>query len=48
MGYRRTTKTEHSGAKRGRGFWGRKVEAKKVSRKRRRAIDKDCIKEEET
>lgn len=33
-------KTEHAGAKRGKGFWGRKAEAKKLSRKARRAADK--------
>ena len=31
------TKTEHNGAKNGGGFWGTRAEAKKVSRKARRA-----------
>lgn len=30
------TRTEHNGAKRGRGFWGQKKEAKLVSKKKRR------------
>ncbi len=34
-------KTEHSGAKKGRGaFYGRKVEAKRASNRRRREIGK--------
>lgn len=37
----RKIRTEHSGAKRGRGaFWGRKREAKRASNKARRAADK--------
>jgi hypothetical protein len=35
-----TYRTEHAGAKRGKGFWGRKAEAKKVSRKGRRKAGK--------
>jgi hypothetical protein len=35
-----TPKTEHSGPKRGKGFWGRKAEAKQVSRRARRAQDR--------
>jgi len=39
-------KTEHAGAKHGNGaFWGRKVEAKRVSNKARRAADKAACKE---
>lgn len=39
---RKAKKTEHSGAKKGRGaFYGRKAEAKKVSTQRRRAHSKD-------
>lgn len=35
------TKTEHAGAKQGRGaYYGRRTEAKQVSRKLRRAADK--------
>jgi len=33
-------KTEHNGAKRGKGFWGTKKEAKALSKKARRAADK--------
>ena len=35
-----TGKTEHSGAKRGKGYWGRKKEAKKSSNVARRRQDK--------
>lgn len=35
-----TIKTEHGGAKHTKGYWGRKCEAKRVSRKRRRQADK--------
>jgi hypothetical protein len=38
-------KTEHNGAKRGKGFWGTKKEAKTGSRKARRANDKKVIRE---
>ena len=39
-------KTEHSGAKKGNGaFYGRKVEAKKLSNKARRNADKKTIRE---
>lgn len=31
------TKTEHSGPKRGKGYWGRKAEAKQASKLARRA-----------
>jgi len=30
------TKTEHNGAKHGKGFWGKKADAKKQSNKARR------------
>ena len=33
MGHSRKTKTEHSGAKNGGGFWGNREEAKKTSKK---------------
>lgn len=33
-------KTEHAGSKKGKGFWGRKKEAKAVSRKKRRTYGK--------
>jgi len=39
-------KTEHSGAKKGRGaFYGRKVEAKRASNRRRRDDDKRSVKD---
>jgi hypothetical protein len=39
-------KLEHSGAKKGRGaFYGRKVEAKRASNRRRRAADKHAARE---
>lgn len=34
------TKMNHNGAKNGGGYWGKREEAKKASRKGRRAIDK--------
>jgi len=41
------TRTEHSGSKKGCGaFWGRKVDAKKQSNRKRRENDKRLIKEE--
>jgi hypothetical protein len=39
-------KTEHGGPKKGKGFWGRKEEAKRLSKKKRRSNDKKAIKEE--
>ncbi len=33
-------KTEHTGAKQGKGFWGKKADAKKQSKKLRRSNDK--------
>ena len=36
----KATKTEHSGAKNGGGYWGPRAEAKKHSKKRRRRNDK--------
>lgn len=33
-------KTEHAGAKHGDGFWGRKVEAKAVCKRKRRQVDR--------
>lgn len=43
MAYR-AKKTEHSGAKHGKGaYWGRKVDAKKHSNKQRRRNAKDDI-----
>ena len=37
-------KTEHSGAKKGKGAWTTKKEAKKSSKKHRREADKDAAK----
>jgi hypothetical protein len=43
------TKTEHSGAKKGRGaYWGHKVDAKHESNKKRRSNNKEAVKEEVT
>ncbi|MBI5674471.1 MAG: hypothetical protein HZC48_01420 [Nitrospirae bacterium] len=40
-------KTEHAGAKKGSGaYWGRKVEAKKESNRKRRENDKGSVKEQ--
>jgi len=33
-------KSEHAGAKRGKGYWGRKAMAKQVSRRARRRDDR--------
>jgi hypothetical protein len=41
MAYGRKQKTEHSGAKHGKGFYGRKQEAKEFSNKNRRLIDRE-------
>ena len=43
---RAKTKTEHSGAKNGGGFWGPRKEAKDVSKKHRRSNDKILLQEE--
>jgi hypothetical protein len=40
MAFRKKVKTEHAGAKNGGGFWGRRREAKQLSKKLRRARDK--------
>ncbi len=43
----RARKTEHAGAKKGRGaFWGRKREAKHASNRRRREADKIAARNE--
>ena len=44
MGYPKNIKTEHSGAKNGGGYWGKREEAKTSSRKIRRANDKKEVK----
>ena len=36
-------KTEHNGAKHGNGFWGKKADAKKQSKKLRRCNDKQDV-----
>lgn len=36
----RKTKTEHAGAKNGGGYWGKRVDAKKKSKRLRRQQDK--------
>lgn len=38
-------KTEHSGAKNGGGYWGGRADAKRLSRKARRAQDKRICRE---
>ncbi len=35
-----TIKTEHAGAKNGGGYWGKRAEAKKVTKRKRRKADK--------
>jgi len=40
------TKTEHSGAKNGGGFWGSREEAKTISKSLRRSNDKEEVKEQ--
>jgi len=41
---RKASRTEHSGAKRGRGaFYGRKAESKNASNRRRRQDDKQTV-----
>jgi hypothetical protein len=35
------TKTEHAGPKRGRGYWGRKAEAKQAGKRARRRADRE-------
>jgi len=37
------TKIEHSGAKNGGGYWGKRAEAKQISKKLRRASAKKSI-----
>lgn len=46
MSLGRRQKTEHAGAKNGGGHWGDRVEAKRVSKKVRRANDKATIRDE--
>jgi len=36
-------KTEHSGAKNGGGFWGKRAEAKQISKNLRRAASKEIV-----
>ena len=38
-----TIKAEHSGAKNGGGYWGKRVEAKRKSSKVRRAQDRSAV-----
>ena len=45
MGYPRGTKTEHTGAKNGGGFWGKRKEAKQVSKRLRRIAGKRLAQE---
>jgi hypothetical protein len=43
MGYGAEARTEHCGAKRGKGAWAVKSFAKKASKKNRRANDKKAV-----
>lgn len=36
-------KTEHNGAKNGGGYWGKRAEAKRISKKLRRAASKKIV-----
>lgn len=45
MALGRKTKTEHAGAKNGGGYWGRRVDAKMISKKKRRVLDKRASRE---
>lgn len=45
MSHWRKTKTEHAGAKNGGGSWGRRAWVKWVSRRLRRAKDRECRRE---
>ena len=38
-------KSEHNGAKNGGGHWGTRIEAKTLSRKKRRANDKKAVRD---
>ena len=46
MSYQYKVKTEHAGPKNGGGYWGLRVEAKKISRKLRRRRNRSAIKEQ--
>lgn len=46
MSLGKRTKTEHSGAKNGGGYWGTREEAKEKSNKIRRQHDKKIVKNE--
>lgn len=39
----RGLKTEHNGAKNGGGYWGKRAVAKQISKKARRASNKEII-----
>ncbi len=40
---RRFVKTEHAGAKNGGGYWGRRADAKRISRRLRRCRERDVL-----
>ncbi len=48
LGNRRKTRTEHSGGKNGGGYWGKRHEAKKISKKHRRQNGKQEIIEQKS
>ena len=46
-----TIKTEHAGAKNGGGYWGRRAEVKRITKKARRQADREiamCSREDDT
>jgi hypothetical protein len=46
MSLGRKNKTEHAGAKNGGGYWGKREEAKRISKKLRRTKDKKLVLEQ--
>ncbi len=46
MAKRQQTKTEHSGAKNGGGYWGTREEAKRISNRLRRGQDRRQVAEQ--
>jgi hypothetical protein len=45
MSYGNCVKTEHTGAKNGGGYYGKRIDAKLYSRRRRRQHDKRMVRE---
>ena len=46
MGYERKLKTEHAGAKNRGGYWGRRADAKRFSRKVRRQREQETLRDQ--